>query len=51
MAKRLSVKAGTAALEIVRRYLDASGATFEVSVSVHPAERFSVSMRLKRSQT
>jgi DNA-binding GntR family transcriptional regulator len=51
MAKRLSMKAGTAALEIVRRYLDASGATFEVSVSVHPAERFSVSMRLKRSQT
>lgn len=49
MAERLQVRQGTAALEIVRRYLDASGETFEVSVSIHPAERFSVSMRLKRS--
>ncbi|MGF6967294.1 DNA-binding GntR family transcriptional regulator [Paraburkholderia sp. WC7.3g] len=50
MAKRLKVDAGTAALEIVRRYLDSAGETFEVSISVHPAERFSVSMRLKRSE-
>ena len=51
MAKRLDVKAGTAGLEIVRRYLDVASATFEVSITIHPAERFSVSMRLKRSQT
>ncbi|SAK60142.1 GntR family transcriptional regulator [Caballeronia temeraria] len=50
MAKRLSVEAGTAALEVVRRYLDEDGAAFEVSVSTHPAERFSVSMRLTRSR-
>ncbi|MFM0073940.1 GntR family transcriptional regulator [Paraburkholderia sediminicola] len=49
MAERLKVDKGTAALEIVRRYLDSAGETFEVSISVHPAERFSVSMRLKRS--
>jgi GntR family transcriptional regulator len=49
MAERLKVAKGTAALEIVRRYLDSAGETFEVSISVHPAERFSVSMRLKRS--
>lgn len=49
MAAALKVAAGTAALEIVRRYLDAAGLVFEVSVTVHPAERFSVSMRLKRS--
>ena len=49
MAARLQVPAGTAALEIVRRYIDSTGAAFEVSISVHPAERFSVSMRLKRS--
>ncbi|MGE8472769.1 MAG: UTRA domain-containing protein, partial [Paraburkholderia hospita] len=49
MAELLRVEAGTAALEIVRRYLDSSGVAFEVSVSLHPAERFSVSMRLKRS--
>jgi GntR family transcriptional regulator len=51
MASRLQVGEGTAALEIVRRYLDSSGETFEVSISVHPAERFSVSMRLKRSDS
>jgi DNA-binding GntR family transcriptional regulator len=49
MAERLRVEKGTAALEIVRRYLDSSGATFEISISIHPAERFSVAMRLKRS--
>lgn len=49
IADRLMVDKGTAALEIVRRYIDSAGETFEVSISVHPAERFSVSMRLKRS--
>jgi DNA-binding GntR family transcriptional regulator len=49
MARRLRVEAGTAALEIVRRYLDTAGDTFEVTVSVHPSERFSMSMRLMRS--
>lgn len=48
MAERLHVAPGSPALEIVRRYIDSSGITFEVSVSVHPAERFSVSMRLRR---
>ncbi len=48
MAARLRVQAGAAALEIVRRYFDADGEVFEVSVTVHPAERFSVSMRLTR---
>jgi len=48
MTERLQVDAGAAALEIVRRYFDASGEVFEISVSVHPATRFSVSMRLTR---
>lgn len=48
MAKALRTAPGTAALKIVRRYFDAQGEMFEASVSVHPAERFSVSMRLKR---
>ena len=51
MARRLRVETGTAALEIVRRYLDAAGDTFEVTISVHPAERFSMSMRLLRSDS
>ena len=49
MAKALKLDEGAAALKIVRRYLDAAGQTFEVSVSIHPADRFSVSMRLQRS--
>ncbi|MBN3854895.1 GntR family transcriptional regulator [Paraburkholderia sp. Ac-20340] len=49
MAMRLAVDAGTAALRVVRQYFDASGKSFEVTVTVHPAERFSISMRLTRS--
>lgn len=49
MAKALQVDAGASALKIIRRYFDARSQVFEVSVSVHPADRFSVSMRLKRS--
>ncbi|MDM0040473.1 GntR family transcriptional regulator [Variovorax sp. J22G21] len=48
MAGRLQVEVGASALKIVRRYLDAEGEVFEMSVSVHPADRFSVSMRLRR---
>ncbi|MDM0047967.1 GntR family transcriptional regulator [Variovorax sp. J22R115] len=48
MAGRLQVKMGTTALKIVRRYFDAEGDVFEISVSVHPADRFSVSMQLRR---
>ncbi|MDF3089189.1 GntR family transcriptional regulator [Burkholderia semiarida] len=49
IAGRLQIPVGSAALEIVRRYIDSTGVAFEVSVSVHPADRFAVSMRLKRS--
>lgn len=49
IADALKLEAGAAALKIVRRYMDAAGETFEVSVTVHPADSFSVSMRLQRS--
>ncbi|MGO4576403.1 GntR family transcriptional regulator [Cupriavidus sp. 2TAF22] len=49
MARALQLEVGAAALKIVRRYLDTAGEAFEVSVTVHPAERYSVSMRLQRS--
>lgn len=49
MAKALGLAMGAPALKIVRRYLDKDGELFEASVSVHPADRFSVSMRLQRS--
>jgi GntR family transcriptional regulator len=49
MARRLGVEPGSAALQIVRRYLDAAGETIDVTVTTHPADRFSLTMRLQRT--
>lgn len=49
VAGALGLDTGAPALKIVRRYLDAAGDMFEASVTVHPADSFSVSMRLRRS--
>ncbi len=49
IAKALRLDVGDAVLKIVRRYRDAEGEMFEASVTVHPADGFSVSMRLTRS--
>ena len=49
VAEMLKVQPGMPGLEIVRQYLDAAGQMFEVSVTVHPADRFAVAMRLQRS--
>lgn len=48
LADALRVEVGSSALKIVRRYLDSSGVAFEVSVSIHPAERFVFSMEMDR---
>ncbi len=50
MAEALRAEAGSPALKIVRRYLDANNDAFELSVSVHPAGRLTVSTDLKRSR-
>lgn len=49
MARALQVSPGMAGLEILRQYFDAAGQIFEVSLTVHPADRFAVAMRLQRS--
>lgn len=49
VARAMGLEPGAPILKIVRRYLDAAGEAFEVSVTVHPAESFSVTMRMKRS--
>jgi DNA-binding GntR family transcriptional regulator len=49
LAHALHVEPGSPALKIIRWYLDAAGQVFEMSVSVHPADRFAVSMQLTRS--
>jgi DNA-binding GntR family transcriptional regulator len=48
LADRLDAPAGSPALRILRRYHDSAGWIFEVSLSVHPADRFSYKMRLRR---
>jgi GntR family transcriptional regulator len=50
LAKELEVPAGTAALRVTRRYLDQAGETFEISITVHPADCFTVSTRLTRQR-
>jgi len=49
ISSALHIEPGASVLKIVRRYIDDAGETFEVSVTVHPADSFAVSMRLKRS--
>lgn len=49
-AKALNIDPGAATLVIVRRYRDRDGQLFEVSVSEHPAARFSYSVNLKRQE-
>ncbi|MDP4026870.1 GntR family transcriptional regulator [Methylobacterium sp. NEAU 140] len=44
----LGVQPDTAALRIVRRYIDAEDKVFEISSTIHPAGRFTVSQRMRR---
>jgi DNA-binding GntR family transcriptional regulator len=47
-AARLDVRPGAPALLIVRRYYGEDGALLEVSESVHPADRFTFRMHLRK---
>jgi GntR family transcriptional regulator len=47
-AARLKRKKGDPALMVVRRYLDASGSAMLVALSIHPGDRFTHTLRLKR---
>lgn len=48
MAGHLGVAPGTPAMTVIRRYTGRSKRVFEVSVSVHPQDRFTYSISLKR---
>jgi len=50
LADTLKARTGTPALRILRRYLDTRNAAFEISVTIHPAERFTLSTEMQRSQ-
>ena len=46
----LKVPPGSTALTTIRRYADADGRVFEVSVAVHPAQRYTFNFVLKREK-
>lgn len=48
VAEALQVEAGTPALVVVRRYTSHKRRVFEVSVSIHPKDRFTYSAELRR---
>lgn len=50
LASELQVEAGSPALKVVRRYFDPARAPFEITVTIHPADRFTFSMQLHRSR-
>ncbi|WP_375459457.1 GntR family transcriptional regulator [uncultured Enterovirga sp.] len=51
LAGQLRAEPNSPGLRIIRRYLDDAGACFEVSVSTHPAGRFTVATSLRRRPT
>jgi DNA-binding GntR family transcriptional regulator len=50
LAAELQADAGSAALKVIRRYLDSADEMFEVSVSTHPADRFTFEMEMTRAR-
>jgi DNA-binding GntR family transcriptional regulator len=46
MATLLRVKTGSPGLSVQRQYISTSNETFEVSVSIHPADRYHYTMQL-----
>jgi GntR family transcriptional regulator len=50
LAVELQAETNSAALKVIRRYLDSADEMFEVSVSIHPADRFTFAMEMTRSR-
>ncbi|MCZ2495172.1 GntR family transcriptional regulator [Xylophilus sp. Kf1] len=50
LAAALQAEAGSPALRIVRRYLDDAGRLIDLSVTLHPADRYTFSVQLTREQ-
>lgn len=48
LSRELGTEPGTPALKVMRRYLDSANEIYEISVTIHPADRFTFSLRLRR---
>jgi len=51
LARELKTVAGLPAFRILRRYFDQNGKVFEMSLNIHPADRFTFSMKLTRENS
>ncbi|UOD50127.1 GntR family transcriptional regulator [Orrella daihaiensis] len=49
LAADLQAEVGSPALKVTRHYFNAAGDVVEISISVHPADRFTLSMEMTRS--
>ena len=49
MARQLQVAAGSPALFVLRRYLNSASAAFQITLSVHPQQRYRYAFEVKRS--
>lgn len=47
LSKVLDAPADSPALKIIRRYIDQANGAFEITVTIHPADRLVFSMRLR----
>jgi len=50
LADELKAEAGSPALSIIRRYIDAAGEVFEISRSIHPGNRFTFCLEMSRAR-
>lgn len=50
-AELLQVPANSAALNVIRRYADSDGKVYEVTVSMHPSQRYTYNFHLKRERS
>jgi DNA-binding GntR family transcriptional regulator len=50
LAEELKAEAGSPALSVVRRYIDAAGEAFEISRSIHPGNRFKFCLEMSRAR-
>lgn len=50
LAAELEAEAGSPALRITRRYIDAAGEVFEISRSIHSGNRFTFCLEMNRAR-
>ncbi|KAA0888136.1 UTRA domain-containing protein [Oryzomonas rubra] len=50
MTEELQTTVGSPVLKITRNYRDHGGSVFQISITIHPADRFTFSTRLTKEK-